>query len=561
MQGNETRQQARTATLWALTAIVLTGCLSEGTEDQPDADTDFDAQLTGSVGDGPVIGASIRIFGNDGSQLAELESDANAGYNIVIRTQGKHYPLIIDARNGTDIVTGLPPDFTLVGAATEPGKKSVANINPFSTLAVEIASELGGGATKANIQAAEDIVTDSVNSGLTTLVSSGPMSTPIDHGNIAEIVKASETLGETIRRTRDWLNAFGFASNGDTVIQAIGSDLTDQVIDGSGGRRSDPRIAAVFTIVTAQVLLEAMTNELKVNGVDSTAALESAIARVMPGAVSPTLGELTVTAQMLRATVTGLDALAGVVDDPRLDALRQAVAGLRAGLEPALVRSLLAAGHSSLLDEFLPLVADGSTVTIDTINGIVRTGSSTGTSNRAPTISGTPPTQVAAGTTYSFTPTATDADGDQLSFTATGLPLWATLSPSTGLISGAPDAGDIGTYSGITITVTDGAATASLGPFSIDVLDTGGATGSAVLSWAAPTQNEDGTPLTNLAGYRLYWGTNAGNYTSSVTISNPGVTTYVVENLLPGSYEFVATAFNNAGVESAFSNSATKIVQ
>ena len=50
------------------------------------------------------------------------------------------------------------------------------------------------------------------------------------------------------------------------VIQALGSDLIDGVIEGNGGPRSDNRLAAITNIVAAQVLLEAMANELHVNG-------------------------------------------------------------------------------------------------------------------------------------------------------------------------------------------------------------------------------------------------------------------------------------------------------
>ena len=51
-----------------------------------------------------------------------------------------------------------------------------------------------------------------------------------------------------------------------------------------------------------------------------------------------------------------------------------------------------------------------------------------------------------------------------------------------------------------------------------------------------------------------------GNYSNSVTINDPGLTTYVVENLASGTYEFVATAFNAAGMESQYSNSTTKTI-
>jgi hypothetical protein len=84
--------------------------------------------------------------------------------------------------------------------------------------------------------------------------------------------------------------------------------------------------------------------------------------------------------------------------------------------------------------------------------------------------------------------------------------------------------------------------------------------GSATLSWSAPTENTDGSALTNLTGYKLYWRNGSGAYANSITISNPSVTTYVVENLAAGTYEFVATAFNSQNAESDYSASATIIV-
>ena len=80
------------------------------------------------------------------------------------------------------------------------------------------------------------------------------------------------------------------------------------------------------------------------------------------------------------------------------------------------------------------------------------------------------------------------------------------------------------------------------------------------LTWTAPTQNEDGSELIDLDGYRLYWGTAPGNYPNSITIDNESVTTYVVDNLSPGTYEFVATSHNSSGVESRYSAPATKVV-
>ena len=181
------------------------------------------------------------------------------------------------------------------------------------------------------------------------------------------------------------------------------------------------------------------------------------------------------------------------------------------------------------------------------------------TANRPPVISGTPSTSVMQGTAYSFQPTASDPDGNSLTFSITNRPSWATFSATTGRLTGTPGAGNVGTTSNIVIRVSDGTATTSLAAFSLTVVAVAG--GSATLSWNPPTTNTNGTPLTNLAGYRVYWGPSAGNYTSSVTLSNPGLTSYVVGNLVPGTYYFVVTARNSAGVESSFSNAGSKTIQ
>ena len=178
--------------------------------------------------------------------------------------------------------------------------------------------------------------------------------------------------------------------------------------------------------------------------------------------------------------------------------------------------------------------------------------------NVAPTISGTPATSVMQGTQYTFQPTASDANGDLLTFSIVNRPAWASFTPGTGRLQGTPTAADVGTTTGIVIAVTDGVASRSLAAFNIAVRSA--ATGSAVLSWQPPTQNADGSPLTNLAGYKVYWGTSPGSYPNSVTLNNPGLTTYVVDNLVSGTYYFVVTALNTLGAESQMSNSASKTI-
>jgi Fibronectin type III domain len=138
-------------------------------------------------------------------------------------------------------------------------------------------------------------------------------------------------------------------------------------------------------------------------------------------------------------------------------------------------------------------------------------------------------------------------------------PSWASFNAATGQLSGTPGLQHVGTTTGIVITADDGAATTSLAAFNLTVQAV--AAGSATLTWMPPTTNTDGSPLTNLAGYNIYWGPSHGNYPNSATLNNPGLTSYVVGNLAPGTYFFVATALNSAGVESTFSAAASKTIQ
>ncbi|HEY3517014.1 MAG TPA: putative Ig domain-containing protein [Gammaproteobacteria bacterium] len=181
-----------------------------------------------------------------------------------------------------------------------------------------------------------------------------------------------------------------------------------------------------------------------------------------------------------------------------------------------------------------------------------------GGGNRAPTISGTPATSITQGTAYSFAPTASDPDGNTLTFSVTNLPAWATFNTSTGRISGTPSAAQVGAYANIRVSVSDGSMSANLAPFSIQVVAT--ATGQALLSWTPPTQNTDGSPLTNLAGYRVYWGLTPGSYANSVTVNNPGIATYVVDQLTPAQWYFAVTALSSTGAESGYSNVGSKQV-
>lgn len=177
--------------------------------------------------------------------------------------------------------------------------------------------------------------------------------------------------------------------------------------------------------------------------------------------------------------------------------------------------------------------------------------------NRAPTISAPADSSVLVGRELVISPTASDPDGQALSFSVANRPAWLSFNASTGELRGTPQAADVGTYSGIQVTVSDGQAQASA---TLRITVAAQTLGRATLSWEAPLQRTDGSPLTNLAGFRIYYGTSAGNLGSVIQVNDPGARNAVVENLTPGTWYFAATAIDAAGMESARSNTASKTI-
>jgi len=181
---------------------------------------------------------------------------------------------------------------------------------------------------------------------------------------------------------------------------------------------------------------------------------------------------------------------------------------------------------------------------------------STSTGNGAPSISGKPQGTATVNKPYSFKPDAYDPNGDVLIFAVSKLPPWATFNAATGEISGVPPAGSTGTFGDIQISVTDGEMKTALPAFSITVTDSaatapGTASGKATLTWTVPTQNDDGSPLNDLTGYRIYYGLASSDLNQRLEVGLPTTTNVEVPGLTAGTWYFAMTSVNGAGVESA----------
>jgi len=119
-----------------------------------------------------------------------------------------------------------------------------------------------------------------------------------------------------------------------------------------------------------------------------------------------------------------------------------------------------------------------------------------------------------------------------------------STTSSTGASSSVPPQTVADTGSGTSTTTTPPATPPTSTPAS---------SSNVTFGWQAPTENSNGTPITNLAGYKIHYGTASQQYTQVVEVSNPSLSRYVMDSLPSGTYYFAITAYNAQGIESALS--------
>ncbi len=506
---------------WALTLLVsfvLVGCGSDGSGNSAPVTS---VQLSGIVVDGPVVAGDVRVTDADGTLLGQTTTDGAARFALEVPVEEATFPLTIVVTGGTNLVTGAPPEVALASFVNGPWENVTANVTPFSTLVVGVAERLPDGMTVANVGVANQIVREAMSFGLDASDFDQVVVVPILDGALPKYLKASEALTEMLRRTTEELMTTGQVSSATQVLESLQADLVDGVVDGLGAPGADDRMAAVSHVVTAQVLLESITNTLQVNGAGAGTLLDGALQQVLT-VPNPalTVDSVMVTAaadlekvnKRPRGKAKGQNGdpvisgtppsqvTAGVLysfvpsaSDPEGDALSFSIQGKPAWAtfdsNTGRLTGTPDAGDVGTFSNIQIEVSDGRESTpMPPFNITVST-----MPNQAPTISGTPATQVTVGNAYGFTPTAADPDGDALSFSIQGRPAWATFNSNTGRLNGTPGAGNAATYSNIRITVTDGSDSRTLPAFAITVND---------LPNQAPTIS--GTPATQVTVGNAY---------------------------------------------------------
>lgn len=567
-QGNRLKQICAAALLSVVTFSA--GC---GGEDAKSRDTTagvapptgevIENRVSGSVGDGPIVGAGLLVRAASGQELMRFSSNDLANYEVVIKAKGRDYALTIEATGGTDLVTGGPPDFTLLSAITRPAKRSISNLNPFTTLIFESAKRAGG-ISDSTVAVARDALMQHYGFGLDPALVPDPTDTPIDDINAAVIVKSSESFGEMVRRTRDTLAAAGSSLDGDKVMGAFAADFTDGFIDGRGASGTNARVAAVAQVAAAAVLVEAAANRLHVYGADATAAMDNAIRQIRPNASSDaTTANVRIPSAAFSQAARALLAATVVSSDPVIEQARLVMQSASGGSLPSAIGPRLPAGIDAALSDALIATAYASDSEVESINAVARGESvpsqAVPTENRAPTISGTPNGSTVVGEAWAFTPSASDADGDTLTFTVENKPSWLSFDSQSGRLWGTPTSTDAGEHIDIRLSVSDGLLSTSLAAFSI-LVNPSVPVGTATVRWTPPTLRVDGTPLDGLGGFTVRYGMDPAKLDNVVRLTNPDLTSYKIDSLGSGTWYFGVTAFDVQGLESEMSNIASKYI-
>lgn len=607
---------------------------------------------------GPAVNANVHLFDRNGGLIDGRIGNPFANYQTALPSNIP-FPVRVQVFGGTDLVTGLPLQFTHNAVVLSAAPQRI-NVNAYSTLAVEMARGMTNGFNATNFASANATLVREFNFGLVTTTVPDPMTSVITPQNVANLVRAAEAVGEVVRRTHTALGQAGVGRSADDIVRALAADLRDGRLDGRGAAPTDARIAATANVVSAQVIVEAMRNRLYVNGTLATGAMNNAIRTLMPTTTVytdkvPVSAAMLIQAQRLLAAVRAFDTRTQIAD------LARRVSHIPANSSAAQIRTGLTESHSQLLDVSVVNVARAPSTSLQAVNAVMAAGTAqpvAGITNRAPTISGTPQVAVAAGTAYRFQPTASDPDGNPLSFSivnkpawasfngATGAltgaptaagtfgsvtirvsdgrlttslpaftiavtstpsanraptisgtpatavnvgsiynfaptavdmdgnamifsitnkPVWATFNATTGRLSGTPTAANVGTYGNIVIRVSDGRNSTVLPSFSIRVNGTTSATPitrNVTLRWVAPAARSNGTALSlsQIAGYRIRYGTSAGNYTQSA-MNRDGDTAHTVQGLSAGTYYFVINTIDTGGRESNYTSPVTARVQ
>ncbi len=236
--------------------------------------------LTGSVGDGPIVGATILVEDAQGNPVFEGTSDETASYTLQV-PDGTPMPVTVRVSGGTDLVTSRPADFEMQSIAFESGAVTL-NVSPYTTLAVKTARCLGD-VTPDTLSTAWNLIDRTINLGWTRSDIEDPMRETINEQNINTVLVGNEALGELIRRAAADLAASSTPVDTDQVLEHLACDIASGALDGNGSNTTG-RIGLTLAANATAIGLEVIAGSLMVDGEDAVERLDNAMRTVLPSA-------------------------------------------------------------------------------------------------------------------------------------------------------------------------------------------------------------------------------------------------------------------------------------
>jgi hypothetical protein len=282
-----------------------------------------------SVVKGPLQDAIVSAIDANGNQAITSFTAIESSFDLAVAVDAV-YPVVVQTEGGTDSITGQDVStisLILKGALFSADQTSV-NVNPFSTLMIEIA------------QAQNNLGESSINAILTSVQAYSfglpegfnPVSSQQTPTNMPRVLLAYETFFEVIRRVSNIRN-----QTPNTVLASIAADLSDGVVDGVGSANVDEVTSALFHSISGSVLLESLSGELVLDqGGATQKTLSSADLNAATELVTGETGETSTatiapSSRVLAQTTSALViANAGIEDPAELAGLASAVALIEA---------------------------------------------------------------------------------------------------------------------------------------------------------------------------------------------------------------------------------------
>ncbi|MBF0631180.1 MAG: PD40 domain-containing protein [Magnetococcales bacterium] len=341
--------------------------------------------VSGVIFDGAVTNTTITVHDATGAKVATTTSDGNARYFLDIPLNVPR-PLEIRATGGIDSVTGEPMNVTLSSMFMDSSKETV-NVSPLTTLITKASMTLAGGTlsrvAQENIDAARKKIVAAYGFGIDGgQADLDPLTTPIASANIATVAKASEALGETVRRV-----AGTNALDQEKIYAAIAEDISDGTLDGqSGGATLSTTLPAdmnpstfmqSMAVHTVDILTELVSNNLsvtkndgaKMTSTEVNAALAKSLSTVLPqidsGTATTSLEQTKISENMKNQALTAIQSARNLVGS--------------SSKSPALLAELstrfanLKVGDSAkgqIDEEMTALIANVKTITGNLVQGI-----------------------------------------------------------------------------------------------------------------------------------------------------------------------------------------------